>query len=369
MLKLKIIVLLILFSKGIDAQVDPTIVKDLKDGWHTKPLLVHNNLIKEMDSLISIDHFKQITSIAIAYEGNLVYENYYNESCDSTLHNTRSATKTITGALIGCLIDDNKIESEKTYASKYSKRENIYYPDSRKDSITIEDLLTMSSILECDDWNELSRGNEERMYLIEDWVKFYWDLPIKGYPEWTTKPEESEYGRDFSYCTSGVVVLGDIINTITGNLELYADQAFFNKLGIEKKHWQITPIGIPMTGGGLGLRSRDLLKIGQLYLNKGIWNDKRIISEEWVGKSVSPKAVMPEEYGSISYGYLWWLSEFSHERAYYMTGSGGNKVTIFPNLELVVVLTSTYYNGGMESHIQTSKLLSEYIVPAIRNMK
>jgi len=63
------------------------------------------------------------------------------------------------------------------------------------------------------------------------------------------------------------------------------------------------------------------------------------------------------------------LSEFSQERAYYMTGSGGNKVAIFPNLELVVVLTSTYYNGGMESHIQTSKLLSEYIVPAIRNMK
>lgn len=339
-----------------------------QNEWDKKLIFEYNSKITEMDSLIAANHFQEITSITIAYKGNLVFEKYYNGSNDITLHNTRSATKTITGMLIGCLIDDKKLQSEKELASTYSKRDNIYYPDSRKNSITVEDLLTMSSSLECNDWNQLSRGNEEKMYLIEDWVKFYWDLPIKGYPEWKEKPENLPYGRDFSYCTSGVVVLGDIINNITGDLEQYANESLFTKLGITDYHWQITPIGIPMTGGGLGLRSLDLLKLGQLYLDNGKWNGKQIISEDWVVKSTTPKAKFQVDK-AYEYGYLWWLSEFANEKAFYMTGTGGNKVVIFPNLDLVVVLTSTLYNGGMKSHNQTTNLLNDYIVPEIKKLK
>lgn len=340
--------------------------QDRQDGWSTGKIHSENSsLIKQMDSLISANHFKQITSVLIAHKGELIFEGYYNGAEDATLHNTRSATKTIAGTLIGCLLDEGKLKTEKEFASNYSKRDNLYYPDGRKDSITIEDLLTMSSILECDDWNQFSRGNEERMYLIEDWVKFYWDLPIKGFPEWTTKPEDSEFGRTFSYCTAGVVVLGDIINSISGDLRAYADKVLFKKLGISACHWQMTPIGIPMTGGGLGLRSRDLLKIGQLYLNRGIWNGEQVLSYSWIEKSTTPKAKIEMGTG-YEYGYLWWISEFADERSYYMTGTGGNKVVVFPDLELVVVLTSTYYDGGMKSHQQTDRLLSDFIIPDIK---
>jgi CubicO group peptidase (beta-lactamase class C family) len=226
----------------------------------------------------------------------------------------------------------------------------------------------MSSSLECTDWNQFSRGNEEKMYLVEDWVNFYWDLPMRGFPEWEPKPEDSPYGRSFSYCTAGVVVLGDIVNNITGDVEMYAKKALFDKLRITNYHWQMTPTGIPMTGGGLGLRSRDLLKIGQLYLNDGSWNGEQIISKEWAEKSTTPKArfEVDREY---EYGYLWWLEEFNNEKAYYMTGTGGNKVVVFPELELIVVLTSTYYNGGSKSHNQTAQLLSDYILPVFQNQE
>lgn len=366
-------ILLILFislNLVTNGQYKPFMPKTTNDGWKTDNKLEDNPIIEKMDSLISNNEFKSITSVAIAYKGKIVFENYYNDSNADTKHNTRSATKTITGTLIGSLIQDGSLMSVHEKASKYSDVKNLQYPDDRKNEITIEDLLTMSSILECDDWDENSRGQEEKMYLIEDWVKFYWNLPIKGFPEWKTKPKDSKYGRSFSYCTAGVVVLGDLIDNITGSLENYAEEAFFKKLGITDYHWQLTPTGLPMTGGGLGLRSRDLLKIGQLYLNGGKWNDHRIISREFVQQSTEPHA----EVGMLDYeyGYLWWLSEFGQEqkeKAYFMSGTGGNKIVVIPELELVAVLTSTYYDGGMESHSQTTKLMNEYIVPEIMKME
>lgn len=351
------------------AQNKPFEPQPTQDGWKTENQLLGNPTLKKMDSLITANDFKEISSVVIAHQGKIIFENYYNSSTSATKHNTRSATKSITAALIGTLLQKGAIKSVGEKASKFSKVTHQQNPDPRKANITIEDLLTMSSCVECDDWEESSRGKEDRMYLIEDWVKFYWDLPIKGYPEWKPKPKDSKYGRSFSYCTAGVVVLGDIINTVSGSLEKYADKALFSKLGITDYHWQLTPTGLPMTGGGLGLRSRDLLKIGQLYLNKGAWNGEQLLPATFVEASTTPHA----EAGMLDYeyGYLWWLSAFGKEqkvKAYFMSGTGGSKIAVFPDLDLVVVLTSTFYNGGMKSHNQTTKLLDEFIVPEIINL-
>ena len=357
-------------SLNLKAQNNPFEPSKIEDGWNIENLFSGNKVIQKMDSLIAAKEFKEISSVVIAHNGKIVFENYYNKNTSDTKHNTRSCTKTIAGTLIGTLIQEGSLKSVHQNASKFSKVKNIQNPDNRKDKITIEDLMTMSSVLECNDWEEYSRGKEDRMYLIEDWVKFYWDLPIKGFPEWITTPKNSKYGRSFSYCTAGIVVLGDIINNISGSLEKYADKALFSKLGITEYHWQITPTGIPMTGGGLGLKSRDLLKIGQLYLNNGKWNNEQIISAKFVKESTTPKA----EVGMFDYeyGYLWWLSEFgkeSKEKAYFMSGTGGSKIVVMPKLDVVIVLTSTYFNGGIESHTQTTELLNEYIVPEKKNIK
>ncbi len=369
--KLSIFFVSSLFCIHLYAQNNSFNPKKINDGWQVESSFLNNLKITQLDSLLKIGELKQITSVVIAHKGKLIFEGYYNESTKDTKHNTRSATKTITGTLIGMLIQDQLLGSEKVKAASFFN-DDFQNMDSRKNEITIEDLLTMSSILECDDWNQYSRGNEEKMYLIEDWAKFYWNLPIKGFPEWTTKPKDSKYGRSFSYCTAGVVVLGSIIDKVSGSsLYNYAENKLFKKLGISDYHWQMTPTGIPMTGGGLGLRSRDLLKIGQLYLNNGKWNNDQIISKQWIEKSTQAHA----EVGMFDYeyGYLWWLSEFGQEgekeRAYFMSGTGGNKVAVIPSLELVVVLTSKFFSGGMNSHNQTTKILDDFIVPEIQEIK
>jgi CubicO group peptidase (beta-lactamase class C family) len=322
---------------------------------------------REMAAAISSGEFKKITSVLIARHGRLAYEAYFDGFDRSSSMNTRSATKTVTSILLGIAIDKGLLAGvHAPIMSFFPDKRPVYYPDSRKEQITVEDFLTMSSLLECDDGNEFSRGNEERMYPIEDWVKFTLDLPIRGFPVWAPRPENSPYGRSFSYCTAGTVTLGAVLERAAKmSVPEFAERHLFTPLEITDAEWQYIPLGTAMTGGGLGLRSQDLIKLGQLYLSGGVWNGSQIVSGRWVEESIRPHAQVD---GATEYGYLWWLRVFQSAdrsvKAFLMQGNGGNKVAVFPELDVVAVLTSTNYNTrGM--HDQTDRLLTDYILRAV----
>jgi CubicO group peptidase (beta-lactamase class C family) len=319
--------------------------------------------LPEMDQAIRSGGFGKITSVLVARDGELRHEFYADGVTAATQHNTRSATKTVAGMLIGIAIDQGLIAGvDEPVLPLLAGRRPAASPDPRKDAVTLADLLTMSSAWQCNDFDPDSPGNEELMYDTEDWVQFALDLPVRpGAPD----PAAPRPARQFSYCTAGVGVLGEVLVRAAGRpVQEFAHETLFGPLGIAGEQWKVNPAGVAF---GLELTSADLLKLGQLYLGGGSWHGRRLISAHWVAESVTEQARVDDQTG---YGYLWWLRSLAPAGgggqlpSYQMQGNGGSKVAVFPAAGLVAVLTSTNYNTpGM--HQQTERLLTDYILPAL----
>lgn len=332
------------------------------------PTSFEHPLLKQMTDSILSGKYEEITSVLVAIDGELIYENYFNDHGPESKHNVRSGTKTMAMILVGLAIKKGHIESVKDPIMKYLKHKRpVLNPDDRKEAITIEDLLTMSSCLECNDDEQHSRGNEMRMYFIEDWTKFYLDLPIKAYP-WGPTPETAEYGRVFSYCTAGAACLSEIVQSAVGMSSAdFLAQEVLEPLGITDYEFHYNPEGTLNTAGGSEYRSRDFMKIIQMLADDGSYDGNQILSTEWIQKATSPKA---NAWEGMNYGYLLWLKEFGKEKpvaSYAMAGNGGQKILCIPELNLTVVLTTTNYNNR-RAHGYTDELLDQYIVPAVQRI-
>jgi len=331
-------------------------IKPLKD-FQISASKIDTAKIEELNRKIVTQNFKDITSIVVLKDSKLLLEEYFNGANRKTLHDTRSVGKSFASTLLGIAVEDNYITSEKQTLNEFYKLNTFQNYSTAKDSITLKDLLTMSSTFDGSDMHSESPGNEENMYPTKNWVEFALNLPID---------KSKVANKQWDYFTAGVIVLGDIIHkSVPNGLEKYSNEKLFKPLGITKYKWQFTPQKVVNTAGSVQLRSLDYAKYGQLYKNEGVWNGKQILSKEWIKNSFSRQMTISEdEY----YGYLFWNKTYNvngvNYEVYYSSGNGGNRIFIFKDFPIVVVITSTAYNTPY-GHKQVDKIMQNYLIEAI----
>ncbi len=331
-------------------------IKPLKD-WQVSASKIDTAAVEEMNRKIATHTYKNVTSVVVIKDNKLLIEEYFNGANRNTLHDTRSVGKSFASTILGIAIKDGYIKSEAQSLKDFYNLKDFQNYSSSKDSIILKDLLTMSSSFEGSDINSESLGNEENMYPTSNWVAFTLNLPID-------KAKVS--GKQWDYFTAGVVLLGDVINkSVPNGLEKYAGKNLFQPLGIKKYKWQFTPQKVANTAGSLKLSSLDFAKFGQLYKNEGTWNGKQILTKDWVRKSLSHQIMISKnEY----YGYLFWNKTYTvkdvNYEVYYSSGNGGNRIFIFKDQPIVIVITSTAYNTPYGDK-QIDQIMQDYLIKAI----
>jgi CubicO group peptidase (beta-lactamase class C family) len=308
-------------------------------------------LLNEMMSKIVDGTFPNVHSVLIIKDGKLVFEEYFYEYNKTKLHELRSATKSFVSALTGIAIDKGLIKSKDETVLSYFTDYTFKNLNEDKRVISIKNLLTNQSGLDCDISNPKSEGNETEMSNSTDWVQYTLDLPMVDVP-----------GGKGMYCSGNPIILGRIIEKATKiTLPEFAKQTLFKDIGIKNFVWNFKPdLSSSETFCQLYLSPRDMGKLGLLYLNQGAWNGKQVISKDWVKESLTKQTVVQ----GVNYGYLWWLkyleingTRFNGKAA---QGNGGQKIYIWEEQNMVTIITGGNYNSQSPS----DEIIQKYILPA-----
>ncbi len=343
------------------------------DGWTTASLaeagLSEAPLKALVEKILSAnlqDNPANIHSLLIARHGKLVFEEYFYGFDRERAHDTRSASKTYGPVLAGIARDHGvKIGPETLVYPLFPRYEPFANWDARKNRLTLRDLMTMTSGLACDDNDDSSPGQEDNMQDQKsqpDWYKYTLDLPMVHDP-----------GGDHAiYCSAGMNLTGGVVKNTTGAwLPEYFEEYLARPLQFHTYHMNLTPTGDAYMGGGLSIRPRDEIKLGQLYLSGGLWNSHRIISNAWVEESTTPHskfAPMMDIDIDHQYGYGWHISPLKvgdHTyRSFAAGGNGGQIVMVIPELDMVICFNGGSYGEFTKWYRWSLELVPHYIIPA-----
>ena len=384
-----LIVISILSLLIVSCQLEPSIQytyrqpENINDGFDVGSLdevNIHAKLIEKAVNEIRRGKYDEVHSMLIFKDNKLVFEEYFEGhkfqwdapgahgelvTWDSDMeHPVMSVTKSITSTCIGIALDEGFIESVNQSIFDYLP-EHQHLNTEGKDKITIEHLLTMTSGLEWDEWGaSLTSGDNDItglwFYCGEDPINCILERPLVDEP-----------GTSFTYSGGNMIVLGEIIKNATKmNLDEFSRQYLFEPLEIDSFNWDQFQNGVIDGAGGLRIIPRDMAKIGVTFLNKGVWNGKQIISEQWVEKSATSFPgnhginIPGVDFGRNGYSYSWWIKPFSNSgkeiHMYYAGGWGGQYIMVIPEQNTVVVFTG----GNYQTKVQVFKILKEYVIPA-----
>jgi len=312
------------------------------DGWRTAAAhdvgMDENRLARLIQRVIDTDPAARdaplIHSILVARHGKLVLEEYFYGFTADRPHALRSASKTFVSIMAGEL----SLRPAMPVYAVFRRYSDFAHPDPRKSKITLGQLLTHSTGLACDDNDDASPGNENTMQSQTqqlDWYKYTLDLPVIHEP-----------GSVYAYCSATMNVAGGVLEAMS---RVWLPELFRRELaeplGITRWYMNLMPTGHGYAGGGMYLLPRDLLKIGQLYLDLGVWNGRRIVSKLWVEQSTDRQISTPDG-GSDGYA---WHRNVLHTRTrdykeYEASGNGGQLLMVVPERDLVIVFTAGNYN-------------------------
>ncbi len=292
-----------------------------------------------------------IDNITIIRNGYLVTDAYLYPFQKNTKHVIHSNTKSITSALVGIALDKGYIKSIKQPVLEFFPEKSIINLNEQKRSITLENLLTMTSGLDTKDsylYNWVGLGE---MMTSEDWAQYVLDLPMAHVP-----------GKHFEYSNGVSYLLSVIIQKTTKMSALeFAEKHLFGPLGITDVKWPSNLQGVNIGWGKMMLTPHDMAKIGLLYLNKGCWEDKQIISTAWIEASIQ-KHISATLFDG--YGYQWWVDSVQYYMAF---GYLGQFIFIVPGMNTVVVFTSNNLKG--HNIYIPKRFLDQYIIPAFVSTK
>ncbi len=285
-----------------------------------------------------------VDSFLLFNNGKLILEEYFGFASIDKPHYQMSITKSIASYALGIAIDQKKVTSEEDYILTYLPNIDTLKLSENTKKIRIKDVLSMLSGLQID--NHLFKKKNTDTTFIEQIL---------------SNSNTLIPGTTYKYQGANPEIIVKIIKNSTGqDMKNFVEKHLFSPLGIINYSFDKSPNGLTKAAAGMKLRSRDMLKIGMLALNNGMFNGERIISEKWVKLANGKYA----DNGKNKYGYFWWTHYIVYDNVMYeinsCRGAGGQFIYIIPKLNTVAVFTS---NGTRKPF----SILENVIIPSVVN--
>jgi len=333
-----------------------------------------------LDKAVAEKRVWNLHGVVIVRKGRLVLERYFEGDDNArgeplgkvaftpdTLHDLRSASKSIVGLLYGIALADGKVARPEAPLLASFPEYAALAADPTRNRWTIHHVLTMTMGT---DWDELGvpytdpTNSEIAMDMAPDRYRFVLGAPVVMEP-----------GKRWIYSSGATALLARIIARGTGKpLHEFARESLFDPLGIGPTEWIADRSGEAIAASGLRMTPRDLARIGLMMLNGGLWDGRRVVPPQWIERSTSPMVDVDE---IRQYGYHWYLGKFAFavstgprwdrsrlERFWSAIGNGGQRLFIFPGLDLVVAITAGNYDTPEQS-VPPTRVIREVVLPAI----
>lgn len=321
-------------------------------------LLSVSQEVKAQDKPISIEEINNeassipsVTSLLIQQNGELLSEAYFKGMQASQHTNIKSASKSIISLLVGIAVDHDFLEGIEQPIGPFFEDYFEEYPDSIKQALTLEDLLTMRTGLETTSFH-----NYGRWVASDDWVRFALDQPMEDRP-----------GGDMVYSTGTSHLLSVILTRATGrSTRAFAMEYLFEPMNVSVGGWDRDPQGYFMGGNNMALRPAGMIKIGQMVMNGGTYRGQRIVSEDWLRNSF--QTYTRSNFNPYDYGYMWWKKPVGDFQVRFAWGFGGQYIFLIPELNAIVVLTGSLQNADQSRSYREPvfDLLREDILPFLQ---